>query len=659
MDKSIAMAVFVVAGMGAAGAGLAALQRPDTPVELPNTTIETATPHVGAGPDGGPDGGDGGPDCGGLVTPLFPEAGVPATIFAVTGSSTTSGTVACNGPPASCPGGPPNVGAAWNTTIPRSPAYVLGGWQDVLEILYLGIVDTGLGHTGDPEAGQHCNSQIRQLLANNWGNFFEVGSSGCSGAPGDGTCTSAPCACTQLRHIYRPDDSSSVAQVFAQVLSSTVPNATITVPSATANPAPSTVGTYAIGSDQFCNDTGGAGGTAWPGSNTAVIPKAVVPYDHQDYDPIRRPCAGSGGLSKGTAANPNATEQVCERATANSSATATATASGGGVSAVTVTNPGSGYTAAPDVVIYGGRGTGATATATLNASGGVASVTVTNPGTGYTGGTAIPQVTIAQWQPRGSLGLVLPVISAETLTLTPHPESPNINYQYDINTTATLGGPACDTGGGITGLVNECNGPPIEVSWPTIPKPPGTGAGNNPGLCPNGDVSGALGNACFVPADSNGNPNCISYVGRDSTPAAATCSNNQGSPDGIACSTSGPAPNTVDVRTYNLYSYRFNSCTFSWSLNVDDSDRPVVGAFYRIHTSQDMLVPNQPGATVGTSVCGYQSMDNQIGCLVQASPCSIGLAAGTAAGVTGLTTCLSPNTALLLNDCPSSLQVSH
>ena len=100
------------------------------------------------------DGGDGGPDCGGLVTPLLPEAGVPATMFAINGSSTTAGTAACNGPPASCPGGPPNVGAAWNTTIPRNPPYVLGGWQDVLEILYLGIVDTGLGHTGDPEAGQ-------------------------------------------------------------------------------------------------------------------------------------------------------------------------------------------------------------------------------------------------------------------------------------------------------------------------------------------------------------------------------------------------------------------------------------------------------------------------------------------------------------------------
>jgi hypothetical protein len=70
-----------------------------------------------------------------------------------------------------------------------------------------------------------------------------------------------------------------------------------------------------------------------------------------------------------------------------------------------------------------------------------------------------------------------------------------------------------------------------------------------------------------------------------------------------------------------------------WSVNVDDSLRPVLGgAFYRIHTSQDMLLPNQPATTVGTAICNYQDATQQIGCLVQASPCSIGYA-----GRTGLT----------------------
>ena len=57
----------------------------------------------------------------------------------------------------------------------------------------------------------------------------------------------------------------------------------------------------------------------------------------------------------------------------------------GGISAVKVTNGGTGYTTTPpDVAITGGGGTGATATATVSA-GVITGVTITNPGSGYTG----------------------------------------------------------------------------------------------------------------------------------------------------------------------------------------------------------------------------------------------------------------------------------
>jgi len=62
-----------------------------------------------------------------------------------------------------------------------------------------------------------------------------------------------------------------------------------------------------------------------------------------------------------------------------------------GVSAINITNGGSGYSSAPNVSISGGGGSGATATATLNLFGIVASVTVTNPGSGY---SSAPTVTI-------------------------------------------------------------------------------------------------------------------------------------------------------------------------------------------------------------------------------------------------------------------------
>ena len=54
-----------------------------------------------------------------------------------------------------------------------------------------------------------------------------------------------------------------------------------------------------------------------------------------------------------------------------------------GVSALNLTNAGTGYTTAPTVAITGGGGTGATATATVSA-GAVTGFTITNPGSGYT-----------------------------------------------------------------------------------------------------------------------------------------------------------------------------------------------------------------------------------------------------------------------------------
>lgn len=68
-------------------------------------------------------------------------------------------------------------------------------------------------------------------------------------------------------------------------------------------------------------------------------------------------------------------------------ATATAYPTAGQIIDVNITNPGQGYVVAPFVefqIVNGdGSGTGAEATATLDASGRVTSVTITNPGSGY------------------------------------------------------------------------------------------------------------------------------------------------------------------------------------------------------------------------------------------------------------------------------------
>ncbi|MCD4697819.1 MAG: hypothetical protein K8S16_16460 [Bacteroidales bacterium] len=65
----------------------------------------------------------------------------------------------------------------------------------------------------------------------------------------------------------------------------------------------------------------------------------------------------------------------------------------GEITSIAVNIPGSGYTAAPDVIISG-NGTGATATASLGADGAVVSITVTNGGSEYTYASASPYITI-------------------------------------------------------------------------------------------------------------------------------------------------------------------------------------------------------------------------------------------------------------------------
>jgi hypothetical protein len=50
---------------------------------------------------------------------------------------------------------------------------------------------------------------------------------------------------------------------------------------------------------------------------------------------------------------------------------------------VIVTNPGSGYSSPPTVVVSGGSGSGATGTATLGGTGGVTGITLNSPGSGY------------------------------------------------------------------------------------------------------------------------------------------------------------------------------------------------------------------------------------------------------------------------------------
>ena len=71
-----------------------------------------------------------------------------------------------------------------------------------------------------------------------------------------------------------------------------------------------------------------------------------------------------------------------------------------GVTAIAVSNAGSGYTSAPTVTLSGGGGTGATATATVS-GGAITGFTITNPGSGY---TSAPTVALAGGGGTGGAG---------------------------------------------------------------------------------------------------------------------------------------------------------------------------------------------------------------------------------------------------------------
>ncbi len=99
-------------------------------------------------------------------------------------------------------------------------------------------------------------------------------------------------------------------------------------------------------------------------------------------------------------------------------AAAVATVTGGAVSAITITNPGIGYTATPTITITGGGGTGATATATLVGNE-LSAIAVTSGGSGYTS----PTVSFTGGTGTGAAGTVSVTNGAVTAVTITNPGS--------------------------------------------------------------------------------------------------------------------------------------------------------------------------------------------------------------------------------------------
>jgi hypothetical protein len=99
------------------------------------------------------------------------------------------------------------------------------------------------------------------------------------------------------------------------------------------------------------------------------------------------------------------------------------------------------------------------------------------------------------------------------------------------------------------------------------------------------------------------------------------------------------APNNLDGRVYNLHTWTQVGAVFVHAKETRATGQaapvptgipvPMVGAFYRLHTKHS----NQQNQGGSPAFCTQPSATQQIGCLVQASPCSIGYAGREADGV--------------------------
>ncbi len=143
-------------------------------------------------------------------------------------------------------------------------------------------------------------------------------------------------------------------------------------------------------------------------------------------------------------------------------------------------------------------------------------------------------------------------------------------------------------------------------TYPTAPCSPGVfrflAGPAFPAKCPNGTTP-ILGK-CFTPvelkADGSINANCINR--RNSCPIFT--------------------PPGSDCRAYNAFLRKPDG-----TIQRDANRRQLIGSFYRVHTTTNL----------GGTNCTDTSATTQIGCLSQASPCSIGFAGREAAGIAGAT----------------------
>jgi hypothetical protein len=540
-----------------------------------------------------------------VVAPLPPTV----TVVDVFSSTFSGATAACsNGSTAPNNG----LGLAYSTTLsytdfqgnPQTLTFT--DWTDVLALLYGGLDKSTVTGSGTTQQGYaDCDSPQRKALAQSWADLFEAnGSTGSSG----NTCSSNPSsACTtatykagsgtitfngQLRHAFRRDDGSSTADAFASAIGLGSLYATNTTTDDTAGPILTNNGGTAISYAVSVSKNSGYGVTPYCNSINWDTTAANEPSSTSHCAlGANKQVVGPGGVdqlycSVGGAACPSGstTNSVCnntgvcqwdgihKRPPPNTWGDTSFVAGSGNIGYdVISTSYQDNDPIRRQCIGFSTQQANKPAEEVCN---------IDNPlGPGNGSG--------------GQLGLVLPI--------------PSIDWIAQTGTTNCAGSlcppqatfPTAKCTGWVTG--NEMQAFRCATRSPAFK--------NN--VCPDG---APIDGGCQVPNEAGGTSFCENYGG---------------------FWPSGTDLTVNDGRIFNLVAYDGTSTGGPINFPVPGTtlNVPFTGAFSRLHvtepvwdTSVSTTPPNLPNTTTPQGPCRQTNGENQIACLTQADPCSIGFA---------------------------------
>ncbi len=602
MKTSLVIAALAVVGAGAIGAGATFAIQPfvgsDTEYEIQNQAlVNTGLGNAGDYSGGGSGGAENAMTGTTAVQLIGPMSKMMTTTTCKVQTGTRASGIALGldavnvyssvfaGGASACNGTADHTGAGLNydAGIQGQATPAFQNWTDMLALLYGGLdKSTGIAD---------CGSAARKALVTNWSNLFQTQST-CSN--GVSTCTSATFNSTtkptggfsiggQLWHAFRRDDNSGTSDVFATLLGLGKVTATDSATSLiTANVSSS--GNHGFGASPYCNVINWETRAAVNGTTCTGGPGKQF--------------LGPGGVPQGVC---QGTTTLCSQVGATNTCPVDGTTCGAVGDACTDDAPGAPDKCAacncvaldtahkrppyltwgtvPDSGISGTVGAAVLPTSYQDNDPirrpciGKAAALTTNPG---------EEVCNRD----GTLGVVLPIPPVDFVARPPFNRNPF-----------------------VTAAQNACGGNTASTTAFNVFKCAlrAGAAGLSPSGCASGGVTS--GGGCYSATSLADNTNTLCFASPN---------------DNQALDTYG----VYDGRVYNLTLTDGSNGYTSFTIPSVPISLAFTGHYGRIH-SQTVLWDKTAGSTgladKGT-LCQQQDATDQIGCLVQADPCSVGFA---------------------------------